>query len=107
MSRCRSDLLLVRPARPAEAGTRWRVGLEEVYVLVDVGAPAPAEPLARCVVVRGDRECAVVRDIVVRPGHRACGHEHRLLADVADLLRAVGLRELGVLAGRSSTTVEL
>jgi hypothetical protein len=81
--------------------------VEEAYVLVDVGAPAAAEPLARCVVVRQDRECAVVRDVVVQPGHRACGHEHRLLAGVADLMRAAGLHRLGVLDGRSSTTAEL
>jgi hypothetical protein len=107
MTRCRSDLLLVRPARPGEAGPRWRVGVEEAYVLVDVGAPAPAKPLARCVVVRRDRECAIVRDVVVLPGHRPCGHVHRLLADVADLLRAAGLRRLVVLDGRPSTAVEL
>lgn len=99
MTRCAPGLLLVRPAVPAEAG-RLRVGVAEVYVLVEVDAAAGAPPLASCRVMRVDETAAQVDEPTVGRAHRGCGHDRRLLADVWDVLRAAGVRSLTHRDGR-------
>jgi N-acetylglutamate synthase-like GNAT family acetyltransferase len=81
MSPPEPELLLVRRADGRAA---------EAYVLMEVGAPDG--PLARCVVARTAPDAAAVRELAVAPGPAGCEHARRLLADVADLLRADGVR---------------
>lgn len=104
MTSCALDLLLVRPAVPSPAAARLRVGVPELYVLVEAGAPPDEPPLASCTVVRLGDALAQVVDLAVEPGHQACDHDRRLLAEVSDILRAAGARRL---IGTAINSIEL
>lgn len=65
-----------------------------MYVVVEVGARVDEPPLARCTVSRLDTHRAEISDLKVAPEHQDRGLQQRLVSDVADILRAAGLRQL-------------
>ncbi len=100
----KDDGLLVR-----RAGIGEPVGDNvEVYVVVEAGAPVDEPPLARCTVVWLDDHRAEITDLQVDPEHRGRGLARRLVREVADVLRAAGLRQLtGVRNGTCRLDFEL
>ena len=75
-----AQLWLVRPV----------AGVTGTYELVEVGAGGG--PLARCVVAGTAEGVAWLRDLTAAPAPDRPERLRRLLTDVADLLRADGMR---------------
>ena len=104
MTSSSDDVLLVRRAAVADpAGD----GVD-VYVVVEAGSRVDEPPLARCSVARLDAHRAEIRDLEVEPEHQGRGLARRLVCEVADVLRAAGLRRVtGVHDGTCWLDLEL